>query len=68
MATFAVTDGARPGAKGGDSVVRSVIRRAVRYGYLQFDRREPFVFDLVPTLVGADGRGVPGADARTRRA
>ncbi len=51
MATFAVTDGARPGAKGRDSVVRSVIRRAVRYGYLQFDRREPFVFDLVPTLV-----------------
>ncbi len=51
MATFAVTDGARPGAKKREAVLRSVIRRAVRYGYMQFDRREPFLFSLVPIVV-----------------
>ena len=59
MATFAITDGAEPGAKGRDSVVRSVIRRAVRYGTTQFDRREPFVYRLVPTLVAQMGTAFP---------
>src|SRR3954464_11547322 len=31
--TFAITDGARPGNKKRDAVVKSVIRRAVRFGY-----------------------------------
>ena len=59
MATFAITDGAIPDAKGRGSVVRSVIRRAVRYGYTQFDRREPFVYRLVPTLVEQMGAAFP---------
>ena len=59
MATFAITDGARPGNKKGDAVLRSVIRRAVRYGYMQFDRREPFVFELVPVLVEQMGDAFP---------
>ena len=59
MATFAITDGAIPDAKGRGSVVRSVIRRAVRYGYTQFNRREPFVYRLVPTLVEQMGAAFP---------
>ena len=43
MATFAITDGAKPDNKGRDSVVRSVIRRAVRFGYQQFALRKPFL-------------------------
>src|SRR5262249_24668754 len=51
MATFAITDGARPGNKKRDAVQRSVIRRAVRFGYQYFDLREPFLYKLVPVLV-----------------
>ena len=59
MATFAITDGARPGNKKRDAVVRSVIRRAVRYGYQYFDLREPFLFKLVPVLVEQMGAAFP---------
>jgi alanyl-tRNA synthetase len=59
MATFAITDGARPGNKKRDAVVRSVIRRAVRYGYQYFDLREPFLFKLVPVVVEQMGSAFP---------
>jgi alanyl-tRNA synthetase len=51
MATFAISDGARPGNKKRDAVLRSVIRRAVRFGYQYFELREPFMYRLVPVLV-----------------
>jgi alanyl-tRNA synthetase len=60
MATFAITDGARPGNKKRDAVLRSVIRRAVRFGYQYFELREPFVFKLVPVLVEHMGAAFPG--------
>ena len=56
-----------------EAVVRSVIRRAVRFGYQCFDLREPFVYKLVPVRRRADGGGVPGIEEpmskarRTRR-
>ncbi len=59
MATFAITDGARPGNKKRDAVLRSVIRRAVRFGYQYFELREPFVFKLVPVLVKQMGEAFP---------
>ncbi len=59
MASFAICDGARPGTKKRDAVLRSVIRRAVRFGYQYFDQREPFVFSLVPTLVAQMGEAFP---------
>src|SRR5207249_1130760 len=51
MLTFAITDGALPSNKGRGSVVRSVLRRAVRFGWQCFDKREPFIHQLVPVLV-----------------
>ena len=63
MASFAISDGARPGTKKRDAVLRSVIRRAVRFGYQYFDQREPFVFSLVPTLVGQMGKAFPELEA-----
>src|SRR6516165_986291 len=51
MLTFAITDGALPSNKGRGSVMRSVLRRAVRFGWQCFSQREPFIYNLVPTLV-----------------
>ncbi|MEL7238062.1 MAG: alanine--tRNA ligase, partial [Planctomycetota bacterium] len=59
MATFAIADGARPGPQKADSVLRSVIRRAARYGYTQLDQREPFLHKLVPTIVEQMGEAFP---------
>jgi alanyl-tRNA synthetase len=59
MATFAITDGAKPDNKGRDSVVRSVIRRAVRYGYQQFGLRKPFLHELVGVIANEMGVAFP---------
>ena len=59
MATFAITDGAKPDNKGRDSVVRSVIRRAVRFGYQQFGLRKPFLHELVGVIVDQMGDTFP---------
>src|SRR6516165_3343224 len=59
MATFAITDGARPGNKKRDAVLRSVIRRAVRFGYQIFEQREPFLWKLVPVVVDNMGGAFP---------
>jgi len=59
MSGFAITDGGIPSNKGRGSVIRSVIRRAVRYGYQEFNLREPFLHKLVPTLVSEMGDFFP---------
>jgi alanyl-tRNA synthetase len=56
MLTFAITDGALPGNKGRGSVLRSILRRAVRFGWQQFGQREPFIYKLVPALVEHMGK------------
>src|SRR5207237_1019595 len=59
MLTFAITDGALPGNKGRGAVLRSVLRRAFRFGYQRFDQREPFIYQLVPALISEMGRAYP---------
>jgi alanyl-tRNA synthetase len=59
MLTFSITDGALPGNKGRGAVLRSVLRRAFRFGYQQFGLREPFVWKLVPALVEHMGGAYP---------
>src|SRR5204863_9498035 len=59
MSTFAITDGARPGNKKRDAVVRSVIRRAVRFGYQVMNFREPFLYSLVPVVAQQMGDAFP---------
>jgi alanyl-tRNA synthetase len=59
MLTFAITDGAMPGNKGRGSVLRSVLRRAVRFGWQCFGQREPFLYRLVPAVVAQMGEAYP---------
>jgi alanyl-tRNA synthetase len=59
MSSFAIADGGIPSNKGRGSVLRSVIRRAVRYGYQEFKLREPFMHRLVPALVDQMGDVFP---------
>ena len=59
MATFAITDGAIPEPAKRGSVLRSVIRRAARFGWQQLGLREPFIYTLVPVLAEAMGDVFP---------
>src|SRR5207302_1823222 len=67
MLTFAITDGALPGNKGRGAVLRSVLRRAFRFGYQRFGQREPFIHRLVPELVEHMGRAYPELKANPAR-
>ncbi|MHB1422658.1 MAG: alanine--tRNA ligase [Gemmataceae bacterium] len=51
MVAFAIADGAKPDNKGRGSVVRSVLRRAVRFVWQEFQKYQPFVYRLVHVLV-----------------
>jgi alanyl-tRNA synthetase len=59
MLVFAITDGALPSNKGRGSVMRSVLRRAVRFGWQCFNQRRPFIYKLVPALVNHMGQAFP---------
>ncbi len=59
MLTFALTDGATPSNAGAGYVVRSVLRRAERYGRQYLGTDEPFLHDLVPTVVDLMGDAFP---------
>ena len=48
--TFAIGDGALPGNEGRGYVLRRILRRAARFGR-NLGIHEPFIYELVPTLV-----------------
>ncbi len=53
--TFALTDGATPGNEGRGYVLRRILRRAVRYGRQNLSQTDPFIHQLVPTVVETMG-------------
>lgn len=57
--TFALTDGAVPSNEGRGYVLRRILRRAVRYGRQYFNMHEPFLCDLVESLVSHMGDAFP---------
>jgi alanyl-tRNA synthetase len=59
MSTFAITDGAVPSNKKRGAVLRSVIRRAVRFGYQVLRFQEPFLYKLVPVIADQMGDVFP---------
>jgi alanyl-tRNA synthetase len=65
--TFALTDGAEPSNVGRGYVLRSILRRAERYGWQQFGTKKPFLFELVPTVVEVMGGAFPELKRDPRR-
>jgi alanyl-tRNA synthetase len=61
---FAITDGQIPSNNKAGYVIRRLLRRAVRYGFTFLDRREPFIFSLVPALIRAMGDAYPELKAQ----
>ena len=59
MSTFAITDGAVPSNKKRGAVLRSVVRRAVRFGYQVLNLHEPFLHRLVPVIANQMGEFFP---------
>ena len=57
--TFSLTDGAVPGSKGRGAVVRSVLRRASRYGWQVLGMKEPFLHKLSSAVVSQLGDVFP---------
>ncbi|MCX7699576.1 MAG: alanine--tRNA ligase, partial [Gemmataceae bacterium] len=57
--TFAITDGAVPSNEKRGYVLRSILRRAERYGRQYLGATKPFLADLVPTLVERMGHVFP---------
>jgi alanyl-tRNA synthetase len=57
--TFALTDGATIGNVGRDYVLKRILRRAERYGYQVLGTNEPFLYQLVPTVVELMGGAFP---------
>lgn len=57
--TFAITDGAEPSNTKRGFVLRSILRRAERYGWQHLGTTKPFLCDLVPTVVELMGGAFP---------
>jgi alanyl-tRNA synthetase len=61
---FAIADGQLPSNNKAGYVIRRILRRAVRYGFSYLDRKEPFIFELLPTLVEQMGDFFPELKAQ----
>ncbi|MBN1991034.1 MAG: alanine--tRNA ligase [Bacteroidales bacterium] len=57
--SFSIADGQLPSNVKAGYVIRRILRRAVRYGYTFLNFREPFINQLVPTLVSEMGMFFP---------
>jgi alanyl-tRNA synthetase len=57
--SFAIADGQIPSNIKAGYVIRRILRRAVRYGYVFLDLKEPFIHTLVPVLVEQMGDVFP---------
>jgi alanyl-tRNA synthetase len=57
--TFSLTDGAVPSNEKRGYVVRSILRRAERYGRIYLNTAKPFLHELVPTVVKVMGGAFP---------
>ncbi len=61
---FSIADGQLPSNNKAGYVIRRILRRAVRYAYTYLDRKEPFMFTLVPALVGTMGGAFPELESQ----
>ena len=56
---FSIADGQLPSNNGAGYVIRRILRRAIRYGFTFLDKKEPFIYRLVDTLVKQMGDAFP---------
>lgn len=56
---FAIADGQLPSNSGAGYVIRRILRRAVRYGFTFLDKKEAFIYQLVPVLLRQLGEAFP---------
>ena len=63
---FLIVDGVTPSNKGRGSVLRSIIRRAARHGYL-LGQEKPFFYKLVKPLCEQMGRAFPELPENSER-
>ena len=63
---FSIADGQLPGNAKAGYVIRRNLRRAVRYAYTFLDRREAFMYLLIPTLVSEMGGAYPELPAQEK--
>lgn len=57
--SFAIADGQLPSNNGAGYVIRRILRRAIRYAFTFLDQKEPFIYQLVSTLVKQMGVAFP---------
>ncbi len=57
--SFAIADGQVPSNNKAGYVIRRILRRAVRYAYTFLDRKEPFMYLLLPVLIEQMGDAYP---------
>ncbi|MDX1682001.1 MAG: alanine--tRNA ligase, partial [Phycisphaeraceae bacterium] len=57
--TVALADGATPGNEGRGYVLRRILRRAARHGWQTLETSEPFIYQLVPTVIETLGGAFP---------
>ena len=62
--SFAIADGQLPGNAKAGYVIRRILRRAVRYAYTFLERKEAFMYQLLPTLVEEMGDAYPELKAQ----
>ena len=62
--SFSIADGQLPSNAKAGYVIRRILRRAVRYAYTFLDRKEAFLYQLVPTLVKEMGGAYPELPAQ----
>lgn len=62
--TAAVADGVTPSNEGRGYVLRRLVRRASRYGLQHLDAKEPFLFEVVATVVDVLGEAFPEMKTR----
>ena len=61
---FSIADGQLPSNAKAGYVIRRILRRAVRYGYTFLNRRESFIYQLLPVLIAEMGEAYPELPAQ----
>ena len=61
---FSIADGQLPSNAKAGYVIRRILRRAVRYAYTFLDRKDAFMFRLMPVLISEMGEAYPELSAQ----